>query len=79
MRATPSDPVLGGLHPSSEGDPPKGDISDAYEKSMDEMRCILYLHGGECPKCFLLGLSLNYCQAATISAALIRRGKQVPV
>jgi hypothetical protein len=24
----------------------KGDVDDTYEKYMDEMRCILYLHGG---------------------------------
>jgi len=54
MRATPSDSVSRGAHPNPEaqGDPSKSDINDAYEKNMDEMRCILYLHGGECPEFF---------------------------
>ena len=54
MRATPSDSVSRGAHPNPEaqGDPSKSDINDAYEKNMDEMRCILYLHGGEYPEFF---------------------------
>jgi len=81
MRATPSDSVSKGSHPSSEaqGDPSKGDINGAYEKNMDEMRCILYLHGGECPQFSTSFQADPNCQVVTISAASTRRGKRVPV
>lgn len=33
--------------PDGPVQPPNGNISDTYEKHMDEMRCILYIHGGK--------------------------------
>ncbi|KAF5355029.1 hypothetical protein D9756_005501 [Leucocoprinus leucothites] len=48
MRQTQSDPVREEPNSNSDvhGRSPKGDDHSAYEKYMDEMRCILYLHGG---------------------------------
>ena len=42
--------------PIRENTPPEE--SQGYEKAMDQMRCILYLHGGEC--------SRNFCPFSVI-------------